>query len=105
MATHRRMPPFGVDDDVSVKCPGCNKTFHYTEETFEIPCGHCLCKSCAMDLASKTVQQCPNKKCKSHKVSPRRRLKLKFEDYPSRPASALDRNSIVSPPPEQGLFI
>ena len=59
-----------------------------------------------MDLASKTVQQFSNRECKSHKVSPTRRLKLtKFEDYPSRPASALDRNSIVLPPPEQDLFI
>ena len=99
------MPLFGVDDDVSVECPGCTKTFYYTEDTFEIPCGRCLCKSCAMELASKTVQHCPNKECKSHKVSPRRCLELKFEDYPSRPASALDKNSIVLPPPEQGLFI
>ena len=104
METLRRMPLFGVDDDTSVVCRGCTKTFHYTEDTFEIPCGHCLCKKCATQLASKTIQQCPHKDCSSHKLRPSERaaIKLKFTDYPIRPGSALDNNAMVLPPPEQG---
>ncbi|XP_063728599.1 uncharacterized protein LOC134856165, partial [Symsagittifera roscoffensis] len=78
-------------------CPGCGEELNGNVP--ELPCGHCVCRSCAKELESQSVQKCAMMNCASNRNAFEQRIK--FSNLPQRSVVDIENNSMGLPPPYQ----